>query len=264
MAAERPVGDTRLYLKNLSRTQAKPAVIEGQVQPNEPQYTFDTGDALLRIGAGGVVELIAQLLDRVQAWEADAVANPQALELQSAETSADLVRYALIGLLFEGQHFARSGAKKLGGWAASAVGLTAAVTRPVLNWRLMSPVRRSADDLRDQLEAYLVYLIQSGRGEELVGRKVATDLTLTTIDEVIRLLAKNEEIGDLVTSQGTSLAGEVVVGVRQRTISTDTLVEDMLRRLLRRPMRADLPPPPDVVQRQAAPLDAQPQGEQKR
>lgn len=258
MAGEQPVGDTRLFLKNLSRTQADPAVIEGEVQPSEPHYTFDTGDALLRIGAGGAVELIAQLLDRVQAWEADAVANPKTLELNSAETSADLVRYALIGLLFEGQHFARSGAKKLGGWAASVIGLTTAVTRPVLNWRIMSPVRRSADDWRDQLEAYLVYLIQSGRGEELVGRKVATDLTLTTIDEVIRLLAKNEEIGDLVTSQGTSLAGEVVVGVRQHTIGTDTFIEDTLRRLLGRPRRADLPPPPEVVQRQAAPLAAQP------
>ena len=256
MAGERSAGDTRLHLTTRSRPQAEPAVIEGEVQPlppNEAAYTFDGADALMRLGGGRVVELLSQLLERIQAWEADAVADPKTLELRRSETGADLARYALIGLLFDGQHRARAGAKTLGGWAASAVGLTAAMARPVLDLPLMGRVRRSGDDLRDQFAAYVIYLIETGRGEEMVGRLMATGLTVGVIDEVIRYFAANEEIGDLVTSQGTSLAGEVVNGVRQRTISGDSIIESVVRGVLRRTARGDLPAPPEAVQHQATP-----------
>ena len=51
--------------------------------------------------------------------------------------------------------------------------------------------------------------------------------------------------------QSVSLAADAVDSMRSRTVSADTLAERVVRRMLRRPPRDALPPPPDEVRKAA-------------
>jgi hypothetical protein len=52
--------------------------------------------------------------------------------------------------------------------------------------------------------------------------------------EVMTQLAQKPEVRELLQQQSMSLAGEVVGEVRQRTASTDALLERLARAILRR------------------------------
>lgn len=55
----------------------------------------------------------------------------------------------------------------------------------------------------------------------------------------------------LVQGQSMSLANDVMNEVRERTVTADSVAEMIIRRLLGRKQRTDLPPPPPEVQRRA-------------
>ena len=55
----------------------------------------------------------------------------------------------------------------------------------------------------------------------------------------------------LVQGQSMSLANEVMNEVRERTVTADSVAEMLVRKVLGRKQRTDLPPPPQEVQRRA-------------
>ncbi len=61
------------------------------------------------------------------------------------------------------------------------------------------------------------------------------------IDEFIGHLAENQELADLVQKKSMGLATEAVDEFRSRTVSADALAENIVRRILRRPPRGELP-----------------------
>jgi len=71
---------------------------------------------------------------------------------------------------------------------------------------------------------------------------------------VIDHLAENPEIRELVAQQSMGMAEDIVDGVRARTVSADTLIERVVRGLLNRPPREQLPAPNEEVIAQAAKL----------
>jgi hypothetical protein len=94
--------------------------------------------------------------------------------------------------------------------------------------------------------------IQDGRREVVASRKLTDDTLNEVIEEVIQTLAENPELTvailRVVAGQGTTLAGTVVGNVQQLSLSADDLSEGVVRRLLRRKPRQELPPSPLVGQ----------------
>jgi len=60
-----------------------------------------------------------------------------------------------------------------------------------------------------------------------------------------------EQVQDLVQGQSVSMLGEITDEVRERVVTADTALEALIRRLFRRPPRAELPEPPPMVQARA-------------
>jgi hypothetical protein len=71
------------------------------------------------------------------------------------------------------------------------------------------------------------------------------------VDEFITKLADNPELQELVAQQSISLAAGVRDEVRERTVTSDNVLEDIARRILRRQPRPELAEPPPEVQRWA-------------
>lgn len=221
--------------------------IEEQDTTNEPAADVDTAVSLLRLLVGASIEAPAELAERLKQWEAIA---------QETDTASDLaddmipnnVRYALVGLLFETQDQVRGGVSRFGRLLNASSKLFLRSMQPITNSKTMQPVTNRYDQLVQRGESTVSRWIERGKIEEPHGRVMAREALGRTIDEVINQLAENPEIRDLVTQQSVGMAGELVDGVRSRTVTADTLLERVARGLLNRPPREQLPPPtPDVM-----------------
>jgi len=99
-------------------------------------------------------------------------------------------------------------------------------------------------------QAQAVEFKKSGPGEE-TGTLVAIN---ETVDDTIGSFADNPEIQQLITTQTTGLVEEIVEEVRERTVGADLFLEGIVRMILRRKPRYQLPSPPLAVQNRAKTL----------
>ena len=127
--------------------------------------------------------------------------------------------------------------------AASAQVATtaAALIRESLGWGSADQKARAAAASDSRMQAW----IARGRTEARHSRALARAALYEIVHDVIDALAEEPAIQDLIQSQSTTLAGEVLGEVRQRTISADIYVDSLSRRLFRRARRN---PPLDATE----------------
>jgi hypothetical protein len=128
--------------------------------------------------------------------------------------------------------------------------------RDILSWTGsfpgFAPVHRSYKDWVERGEREVERWISLGKEEEKHSRLLAEIAFDKTVDTYIEYLTNNPEVKELVQSQSTGLATEVIEEVRERTVSADTFLEGLARSLLRREPRSHLPVPPANVRLNAA------------
>jgi hypothetical protein len=113
---------------------------------------------------------------------------------------------------------------------------------------LTRPVRRpiEAQVLRWRRQAVL--LEQEGALEEQKGRALATGTLVTLIQDLMDELSRNPELQEfvetLIGQQGVGMATSVMDNARSVTLTADDAAEGLLRWLLRRTPRRELPPSP--------------------
>ena len=105
------------------------------------------------------------------------------------------------------------------------------------------PIDRAFDRLVSRGQKSVDGWIELGRTQEPGARRMARKSFEEVIDEFIGLLAENQELADLVQKKSMGLATEAVDEFRSRTVSADAIAENIVRRILRRPMRTELPGP---------------------
>jgi hypothetical protein len=207
--------------------------------PSSPtvEAEYDALQALLRLMVGVALEGSGLFLRRLQEWEA--VAAVEIAAESETETTAptpdDPLRQALIGLILQSSLAARQQLRAADRLAGKMLGTVSTALTPLANSRLMQPARQRAEALATRGESIVERWVRLGRAEEPQIRRMAHFAANDTIDELIRHMADNQEIRQLVQQQSVGLATEVVGGVRSRTVSADALVERLARSLLRRP-----------------------------
>jgi hypothetical protein len=207
---------------------------------------FDKLQAITRFVVGGALEGIDEFTQRLELWEAY-IRNemPEITSDLSEASERDLIRYGLIGFIFESEDTGRKILKSLlkvpGGVARTAV----RPTKSVANSRFTGPLRRRLDRMADRGEGQLMRWIERGYAEEPLSRNIARLGVQEITDEFINQLAENEEVKTLVQDQSMGLATEAVDQVRERTFSADTLVERIARAVTRRNPRLE-PPKADL------------------
>lgn len=116
-----------------------------------------------------------------------------------------------------------------------------------------------------QVDMLLPELAQSAAIHDLIAAQVNQILPELAADEQIALLIRAqgdkyidylneypEKVRNLVSGQGVGLAGQLLDEVRERTVTADSVAEMVVRNLIKRKSRSDLPPPPENVQARAA------------
>lgn len=170
------------------------------------------------------------------------------------ESNTALLRYLAIGLFARGQRTVTNGIER--GFRA-ALGTTSwafnRADRMTDNW-LTGPLRRSlAAGVRGWGKG-AAQVIKEGKREEQISRQLAGQTINEIIDEVVDYVAENpdmqEAIRHLVAQQGVGFANVVADNSRSVTVAADYLAERLVRRILGRTPRAQLP---------LSPLAGQPQ-----
>lgn len=218
---------------------------------------FDAYLAIVKLMIGGAVEGTAELARRLERMEAEinAAANgpPRPGEVNG---SADVVRYMFGGMVLSAAGGARRQALKLAEASDLFWRFTGSAIEPLaanrLTGRVVGPFDRAFGRLVQRGQRQVNAWVELGRTNEPSARLIARQTYLEIVDDFINHLSKNQQLADLVQEQSVGLANEVVEEVRERTVSADSLAESIVRRLLKRPPREALPPPPEELRQAVA------------
>lgn len=174
---------------------------------------------------------------------------------QLSASSRALLRYALIGMIFDIQDRLAAEASVVTRASRFAARLASPIIRPVrtvASSRIFSPLTSRIERVNRYGQSEIESWIERGRQEEVRSRALIEVAFGKTLDEYIDYLTSNPEVQELVQMQSTGLANEVIEEVRERTVSADTFLEGLVRSVLRRNPRAHLPGPPAEIRMSAA------------
>jgi hypothetical protein len=212
-----------------------------------------------------------ELLKRVQMLERDLDALPldpeeMAARIRTSPTGQhipDDIRHALIGLAFEMQEQVRVQTPRL---LTAADQIISDVTRPAQSILNRIPIVGSLskslglqyDAMQKRGEDRLKRWIAIGQREEARSRVLADQTYNRIVDDFIDYLGDKPEVQELIAGQTTGLAGEVLNEVRERTVSGDSFLEGIVRAVLRKSPRAELPPPSTEIRQSAVKVPERP------
>jgi hypothetical protein len=206
----------------------------------EPETKPEALVTLMRLLVGGAVIGVDELQRRSRQWHAEIsqTAAHKMVIAPFAELERNRQRHTLIGLLFETPEAMSRRLAQVGHASGAAAGLVGKVSAPIVNSRLVRPLKRRFDNLMSRGESTVERWAERGRAEEQASRVLAEQAVTEIFDEVmaevISQLAQKPEIRELLQQQSVSLAGEVIGEVRQRTAGADALLERLVRTMLRR------------------------------
>ena len=192
---------------------------------------------------------VDELMERIHYFDDEIKSDPAGPDLdkqidQAEEAIETIFRYWVIGTLLWGERTAlsvsyRTFRKSLD--VGSYFWRTA--DRTTDNF-LLRPVRRPFERLSAGLRKDAVARINEGRNVERRGRVLAEQTVNDIVGDFMDYLSENPDLVDLISESGMGLAGNVMDNGRQIGALTDTLVENVLRKVFRRPKREELPPSP--------------------
>lgn len=236
---------------------------DGPDAPAENELTeeeFDALKALVSLLVGGAIEGTSQLTTRLQQYQeeinqahAEQEADGSAESAETAVTEDEFVRlrYALVGFIFDTQARVKRTMPLLSRLIDTSTRVGTRAARPVTKSRFFAPIQRRYNDLALKGEENIKKWIDIGRQAEPPSRELAKMTYVNIVDEFISQLAENPELQGLVQAQSIGLATEVRDEVRGRGVTADTVLENLVRKVLRRAPREELPTPPPEVQKWA-------------
>ncbi len=240
-----------------------PALRPAAEAPPPPDPEFDAYMAVIKLLIGGTIEGAAELIKRLEKWEIELSTADGVPEAGQIRSDNDAARYLLAGMVLSAGDGARRQAIRLVRASNQAFRLGGSAAQPLVRNRLtgivMGPFDRAFNRLVTRGQKHINDWVELGRAQEPGARRLARKTYLEIVDEFIGYLAENEELADLVQEQGVSLATEAVDEFRSRTVSADEVAENIVRRILRRPPRRELSPPPESVAQAAANVKKTPQ-----
>ena len=249
----------------------KTAVVPAPDRPAAPIAPFDALRSTTRLLVGLALIGGDELLKRVEMLEHNINTTPpdadqMAEQIRTSPTGQyipDDVRHALIGAAFDVQDQIRTGVPRL---LSMSDEVLTGVTRPVENLinrlpilgALNKSIGQQMDGLQRRGEKRLQRWITIGQREEARSRVLADKTANQIVDDFIDYLGDKPEIQELIAGQTTGLAGEVLNEVRERTVSGDSFLEGIVRSLLRKAPRAELPPPSTEIRESAIKVPERP------
>lgn len=226
----------------------------------------DLVSSLTRLLVGGALIGLDELRARLEAWEVEAreasaeqyaraVANSPARESASSDSftdnghaddssEADWVRHALLGVLFESQsRWARRRQAFRGRAGRRAESLITPLRNRLESTSMLRPAQSRFDMLAERGEMITRRWVARGQAEEAHSRRLVRTAANEIFSDSMDQLGQAPALQELVRRQSAGLTQDALDEVRVRTVTGDLVAEHLVRRLLRRTPRQELPVP---------------------
>ena len=226
-------------------------VDEGEQPSRAPRYQPDRLELATRLMVGLLSAGSGELLRRLDELQEQVLADPGLVRGSAgsqATSNRDALRHLAIALLLRGQ---KRVTKSIRGGRETSMGAlrwsVRALDRLTDN-PLGRPLRRPIARRARRWEQQVTQLIQEGQIEEETSKVLASESVGLIIDEIVDFLAENPElehmIAEIVSQKSVGFATVMADNTRTLTATADDLTDALLRRLLRRTPRRELPPSP--------------------
>lgn len=253
----------------MEETSEQEEIIDNTVTQEAPEIIQDNipqgqGASLLRsltgLLVGGALVGWEELISRVEQWEeeasktADSQVEPREVIIidgevsdtpPAPESSARLVRLALVGMLFDTQsRIVNRTTSVIKSADRGSKRTLSPLSRRLGRTRLAKSAQQRFDSLVSRGETVTQQWIERGRIEDAYSRRLVKTAAQDSFDDSMDQLGQAPALQSLVKQQSAGLTQEVLDEVRVKTVSGDVVLEDFVRSLLRRGQRRDLPAPP--------------------
>ena len=192
---------------------------------------------LMRLALGSVVIGREEMLRRFQEKQSEPTLPASSLhEVTPIESESDHLRYAAIGAVSRTSEAFGQGISGFGRLTNRTFGFFSRAISPLTESRMMGPFRRRYQRYIDRGEKVVGGWITAGRREEYLGRQLAQDTIIESIEETLDYLAESPEMDELIQQESVDLVEEVFDDVGERTSRSGMILVDWFSGMaLRRP-----------------------------
>lgn len=233
------------------------ATAGGPAAPVSLEPGFETVQLASRLLIGLLTMGGGELGRRLQEIYRDIDTEPELVGWEISdddETLVELLRYLAVGLFVRGQRRVIRGVRRGALLSLGTAGWFVRRADRLTDNRLMRPIRRPIEARLRNLGREADQIVREGRFEEQKSRMLAEQTLAEAFDGIVELIAESPELNQamraIVAGQGVTLASVATDNARSIGALGDSLAEGLVRRLLRRTPRRDLPPSPLLGQPQ--------------
>jgi len=198
-------------------------VITYSKQPDKPRV--GTVRMLMRMALGGAVIGREEMKNRFQDKQSDPhIPGVELNRVTPIESEADRARYAAVGAIANSSEVLRNSLSNMGQRSDRSYGTLTRALQPVTDSRLLKPFRRRYQRYLDHGDKVVSNWIAAGRREEYLGRQLAQETAVDSIEETLDYLADSPELDELMTQQSIDLVDDILLDDIRESASNTSLI----------------------------------------
>lgn len=220
-------------------------VITYAKQPGKPRV--GTLHMLMRMALGGAVIGHEELKNRFQDKQSDAhISGVELNRVTPIESEVDRARYAVVGAIANSSEVLRKSLSKIEQRSDRTFGTLTRALKPVTDSRLLKPFRRRYQRSLDRGDKIISDWVAAGRREEYLGRQLAQETAIESIEETLDYLADSPELDELMAQQSVDLVDDILFDdIRESASNTSLILSNWFNTvILRRRSRLGSHPSP--------------------
>jgi hypothetical protein len=213
-------------------------------QPDQPPV--GTLRMLMRMALGGAIIGREELKNRFE--EKQSQTNISGAELNRVtpiESEADRARYAAVGAIADSGEALKKGISRIGKRSDRTYSTLIRALQPVTDSRLLRPFRRQYRRYLDHGDQVVSNWVAAGRREEYLGRQLAQETAIDSIEETLDYLADSPELDELMAQQSVDLVDDILFDeIREGASSTSLILSNWFNTVIlrrKRKLQADSP-----------------------
>lgn len=209
--------------KPLSEKDEPIEVITYSKQPERPR--IGTLRMLMRMALGSAVIGREELKNRFQDKQSEShIPGAELNRVTPIESEADRARYAVVGAMVNSSEALRRSLSKLGQRSDRSFGRLSRAIQPATDSRLLKPFRRRYRRYLDHGDKVVSKWVAAGRREEYLGRQLAQETAIESIEETLDYLADSPELDELMAQQSVDLVDDILFDDIRESASNTSLI----------------------------------------
>lgn len=213
MTESKPPGEERQSIE----------VITPPEQPGQPR--IGTLRMLMRMALGGAVIGREELKNRFQERQREThIPGVELNRVTPIESEADRARYAAVGAIANSSDALKNRISRIGKRSDRTFGRLVRTLQPVTDSRLVRPLRHQYRKYLDHGDKVVSNWVAAGRREEYLGRQLAQETAVETIEQTLDYLAESPEMDELMTAQSMDLVDDLLFDDLRAGASNTSLI----------------------------------------